>query len=139
VLVRRLLALGLSISLVALAAAGCGDDLTDLETGPSGTVTETFTGTLNPNGGSTHAFVVSGKGPVSATLTAVGSDNTLVVGLALGNWTGIACNLAAANDNAVATVPLSSTVSAAGQLCVRVYDTKGLAEATEYTVQVIHP
>jgi hypothetical protein len=139
VLVRRLLTLGLFVSLTALAAAGCGDSLTDLETGPSQTVVETFAGTLNPNGGATHAFLVSGKGPVTATLTSVGSDNTLIVGLALGNWTGIACNLAAANDNAVATVPLGSTVSAAGQLCVRVYDTKGLAEATAYTVEVVHP
>jgi hypothetical protein len=137
--VRRLLTLGLSITAVALAASGCGNDLTDLETGPSQTVVETFSGTLNPNGGATHAFVVSGKGPVTATLTSVGSDNTLIVGLALGNWTGVACNLAAANDNAIATIPLGSTVSAAGQLCVRVYDTKGLAEAIAYTLQVVHP
>jgi len=134
-----LLTLGLSITAVALAAAGCGNDLTDLETGPSQTVVETFSGTLNPNGGATHAFVVSGKGPVTATLTSVGSDNTMIVGLALGNWTGVACNLAAANDNAIATIPLGATVSAAGQLCVRVYDTKGLAEAIDYTLQVVHP
>ena len=42
VFVRRLLTLGLSMPLLALAAAGCGGDLTDLETGPSFTVTETF-------------------------------------------------------------------------------------------------
>lgn len=136
---RRLLTLGLFVSLTVPAATGCGNSLTDLETGPSQTVVESFSGTLNPSGGATHAFVVSGKGPVTATLTSIGSDNTLVVGLALGNWTGFACNLAAANDNAVATIPLGSTVSAAGQLCVRVYDTKGLAEATGYTVQVVHP
>jgi hypothetical protein len=139
VLVRRLLILGLSVSVAALAAAGCGDDLTDLETSPSLTVTETFSGTLNPNGGSTHVFVVSSKGAVKATLASVGSDNTLVVGLALGNWTGIACSMTVANDNTVATVPLTATVSAAGQLCARVYDTKGLAEAAQYTLEVIHP
>jgi len=137
--VRRLLILGLSVSAMALAVAGCGDDLTDLETSPSLTVTETFSGTLNPNGGSTHVFVVSGKGPIVATLTAVGTDNTGVVGLALGNWTGIACQLSVANDNTIATVPLTATVSAAGQLCARVYDTKGLAEAAAYTLEVVHP
>ena len=136
---RRLLILGLSVSVTALAAAGCGDDLTDMETSPSLTVTETFSGTLNPNGGSTHVFVVSSKGAVQATLASVGSDNTLVVGLALGNWTGIACSMTVANDNTVATVPLTATVSAAGQLCARVYDTKGLAEAAQYTLEVIHP
>lgn len=136
---RRLFTLGVSMTVLALAAAGCGDSLTSLETSPSGTVTESFSGTLNPSGGATHAFVVSAKGPVTATLTAVGADNSLVVGLALGNWTGMACSLAVANDNAIATLPLQATVSAAGQLCVRVYDTKGLAEAAEYTVQVVHP
>jgi hypothetical protein len=137
--VRRLLPLGVFISLIALSAAGCGDSLTSSEIGPSGTVTETFAGTLNPGGGTTHVFVTSGKGAIRATLTAVGEDNTRIVGLALGNWTGVACNLAAANDNAVASLPLQATVSAAGQICVRVYDTKGVPDATDYTLEVVHP
>jgi len=137
--VRRLLTLGLSVTLVSLAAAGCGDDLTSLETGPSFTVTETFSSTLNPGGGTTHVFVVSGKGTIQATLTAVGDDNTRIVGLALGNWTGVACNLAAANDNAVVSLPLNATVSAAGNICARIYDTKGVPDATAYTLEVIHP
>jgi hypothetical protein len=139
VLVRRLLPLGLSLSLLALAAAGCGDDLTDLETGPSGTVTETFAGTVNPAGGSTHVFVVSGKGTITARLTAVGDDNARVVGLALGNWNNNACQLAAANDNSFVDSPLAATVSAAGSICARVYDSKGLPDATSYTLEVIHP
>lgn len=136
---RRLLTLGLSMPLLALAAAGCGGDLTDLETGPSFTVTETFSSSLNPGGGTTHVFVVSGKGAIQATLTALGEDNTRIVGLALGNWTGIACNLAAANDNAVVSLPLTATVSAAGNICARIYDTKGVPDVTTYTLEVIHP
>ena len=136
---RRLLSVGLCISVVVLGTGACGNDLTSLESTPSQTVTETFTGTLNPNGGTTHPFIATGRGTVLATLTAVGDDNTRIVGLALGNWTGTACNLAAANDNAIATMPLTATVSAAGQLCARVYDTKGLTEATDYPLQVIHP
>ena len=136
---RRLLTLGLSMSLLALSAAGCGDDLTDLEIGPSGTVTESFSSTLNPGGGTTHVFVVSGKGAIAATLTAVGDDNTRIVGLALGNWTNNACQLSVANDNAVVSVTLGATVSAAGNICARVYDTKGVPDATAYTLEVIHP
>ena len=102
---RRLLTLGLSLSLLALAAAGCGSDLTSNELGPSGTVTETFAGTLNPGGGTTHVFVVSSKGTITATLTAVGDDNTRVVGLALGNYSNNACQLAAANDVAYVSLP----------------------------------
>jgi hypothetical protein len=139
VFVRRLLTLGLIITAVALAAAACGNDLTDLETSPSGTVTETFTSTLNPGGGTTHVFVVSGKGAIQATLTAIGDDNTRIVGLALGNWTGVACNLAAANDNAFVALPLTATVSSAGNICARIYDSKGVPDVTTYTLEVIHP
>ena len=136
---RRLLSVGLCMSVVVLGTVACGNDLTSLESTPSQIVTESFTGTLNPNGGTTHPFLATGRGAVQATLTAIGEDNTAVVGLSLGNWTGIACNVSAANDNAIATMPLTATVSAAGQLCARVYDTKGLTEATSYTLQVIHP
>jgi len=137
--VRRLLTLGLPIAVMALAASGCGSSLTSSETGPSGTVTETFSSTLNPGGGTTHVFVVSGKGTITATLTAIGDDNTRIVGLALGNWTGTSCNLAAANDNAITSLPLTATVSAAGNICARVYDSKGVPDATAYTLEVVHP
>ena len=136
---RRLLSVGLCISVVVLGTVACGNDLTSLESTPSQIITESFTGTLNPNGGTTHPFLATGRGAVQATLTAIGEDNTAVVGLSLGNWTGIACNVSAANDNAIATMPLTATVSAAGQLCARVYDTQGLTAATSYTLQVIHP
>ena len=136
---RRLLSVGLCMSVVVLGTVACGNDLTSLESTPSQIITESFTGTLNPNGGTTHPFLATGRGAVQATLTAIGEDNTAVVGLSLGNWTGIACNVSAANDNAIATMPLTATVSAAGQLCARVYDTKGLTAATSYTLQVIHP
>ena len=140
VLVRRLLPFGLFLSLLVFAAAGCSDDLTDLEIGgPSGTVTETLAGPLTPAGGSTHVFVVSGKGAITARLTAVGDDNTRVVGLALGNWNNNACQLAAANDNSFVDSPLAATVSAAGSICARVYDSKGVPDATSYVLEVIHP
>jgi len=137
--VRRLLSLGMCVSVVVLGTVACGNDLTSLETGPTQIITESFTGTLNPNGGTTHPFIATGKGAVQATLTEVGADNTAVVGLSLGNWTGASCLISAANDNAIATFPLTATVTAAGQLCARVYDTKGLTEPTSYTLQVIHP
>lgn len=136
---RRLLSLGLSLSVAAFGAAGCGDDLTSLESSPSGTVTETFASTLNPGGGTTHVFVVSGAGTITAQLTTVGDDNTRIVGLALGNWNNNACQLAVANDNAIVSLPLAATVSAAGNICARVYDSKGVPDATAYTLEVIHP
>jgi hypothetical protein len=119
--------------------AGCGDDLTDFETAPSITVTETFASTLNPGGGTTHVFVVSGKGTIQATLTALGDDNTRIVGLALGNWNNNACQLSVANDNAFVSQALVATVSAAGNICGRIYESKGVPDATSYTLEVVHP
>ena len=135
---RRALTLGLSLTALAVAASGCGS-VTSLETTPSGTVTETFSATLNPGGGTSHVFVVSAKGTITATMTAIGDDNTRVVGLGLGNWLGNACQLAVANDNAVVNLAMTSTVSAAGTLCARVYDSKGVPDATTYTLTVVHP
>jgi hypothetical protein len=82
---------------------------------------------------------VSGRGTITARLTAVGDDNTRIVGIALGNWTSNACQLAAANDNSFVDAPLAASVSAAGSICARVYDSKGLPDATTYTLEVLHP
>jgi len=34
---------------------------------------------------------------------------------------------------------MGASVSAAGTLCLRVYDSQGIPDATNYTVQIIHP
>jgi hypothetical protein len=122
----------------AFGAAGCGSPDYG-QTGPSGTFTESFAGTVNPGGGTTHLFSTVGSGKITATLTAVGDDNTRVVGLSLGNWNGTACNIAVANDTAFKSFPLVATVSAGGSLCARVYDSKGVPDATTYTLEVVHP
>ncbi|MCX6552157.1 MAG: hypothetical protein NTY02_14350 [Acidobacteria bacterium] len=135
---RRLLIPGVFAAVLALAFAGCGG-VTDPTTIGSTTTTETFAGILNPGGGSTHVFTVYQQGEVIAILTSVGDDNTRIVGVSLGNWSGTACNIAVANDNAYLALPLTATVSAAGTLCARVYDSKGVPDATIYTLSVTHP
>ena len=136
---RRLLTIGVCMCVLAIATAGCGGSLTNQEVSPSQTVTETFTGTLAPGGGDTHLFVTVGKGVISATITAVGDDNTRILGMALGNWSNNACQIAVANDSAIANYPMAASVTAGGNLCARVYDSKGIPDATAYTLVVIHP
>jgi hypothetical protein len=49
---------------VVLLAAACGDDSPTAPSQPNTpTVTDTFTGTLNPNGARTHSFVANWHGP----------------------------------------------------------------------------
>ena len=83
------------------AAAACSDDTTTTPTTPTPTTfTEVFSGTLNRNGATSHSFISQASGTVTATLTSVTPDATQVVGLALGTWTGAACQIIIAADRA---------------------------------------
>ena len=129
-------------ALFALTSAACGDNLTT--TTPtdttSTTVTETFSGTINPNGGVTHTFTIPRSGSLTATLSALNPDNTLTIGLSLGTWNGESCQTVIARDSTVVGNSIVGTASAAGSFCVRVYDAAGkLTEPTSYDVQVTHP
>lgn len=126
------------VACVSLSSSGC-DSPEELTFAPTEPTTETFTGTLTPNGATTLLFTALGSGSISAVYTALGADNTPVVGLAMGTWNGSACTLVMANDNAIVGIPISATLSAAASLCVRVYDSRGLTETVAYTVSVTHP
>jgi hypothetical protein len=126
---------------LATAIAGCGDDLTSrpptTPTTPS--VTETFTGTLTRNGGATHPFVGSSSGTVTATLTTVAPDASVIVGLSVGTWNGNACQVVIAKDNAVQGSVVVASASSAGNLCVRIYDTGHMVNPVSYLITVVHP
>jgi hypothetical protein len=123
----------------ALLIMGCGDDPVTLPTTPTApTVTETFSGTLNINGGITHNFVAGTFGTVTSTLTVVSPD-TAVIGMSLGTWNGISCQIIIAADKAALNTTVTGNVSSIGNLCVRLYDVGSLTESTSYEVQVVHP
>ena len=78
-------------------------------------------------------------GTVTSTLTVVTPDTT-VLGMALGTWNGISCQLIIAADKAAVNTSVIGNVSSVGNLCVRLYDAGGtLTEPTSYEVQVVHP
>ena len=66
-------------------------------------------------------------------------SSTVFVGLALGNYSNNSCQLAAANDVAFVNLPLVASVSAAGTICARVYDSQAVPDSTAYTLSVVHP
>jgi hypothetical protein len=118
---------------------GCGDDPVTTSTLPTPvTVTETFTGTLNINGAITHNFVTGSFGTVTSTLTVVTPDTT-VLGMALGTWNGISCQLIITTDKAALNTTVTGSVTSVGNLCVRLYDVGSLTEPTSYEVTVVHP
>jgi hypothetical protein len=124
---------------VALLAAGCGGTANIAP--PVGAtpvpVTETFTDTIERNGAKTYPFVAQAGGTVTASLTAV--SPAVMLGVSLGTWNGLACQVVIANDKAVLGTVVTGTASAIGNLCARVYDVGSVTEATQYTLSVFHP
>jgi hypothetical protein len=131
----------LAVALLACLAAGCDDDTPTTPTSPTAPKTETFSGVVTQNGAQTHNFDVFGAGAVSATLKAIGADNTLVVSFALGTWTGSACSVVLANDAATGGSVLTGTMTGIGKLCARVGDVGNVSAGAgaTYTIEVTHP
>jgi len=130
------------VVLVALTAAGCGGTTaTTAAVAPTAiTVTEEFTGTLNINGGASFPFTSSAAGLITSTLTTLGPDSTLSVGLSLGTWNGTACSVASIhNDNAGQGSSIIGQATASGSLCTRVYDVGKISDSVTYTITVVHP
>jgi hypothetical protein len=130
----------LAAIVLAVSAAACGDDTpaTPTPTTPL-TVTDTFAGTLNPNGAASYSFTTAASGNVTATLATLGPDSTLIVGLSLGTWNGTSCQIVLANDKATQASVIVGAASGAGNLCVRVYDVGNVVSPATYEVQVNHP
>jgi hypothetical protein len=126
--------------MAALATAACGgSDTTTPTTATTPTTTDTFTGVLNQNGGRTHTFITARSGSVTATLVSLGPDSGLTVGLSLGTWNGNACQTVIAKDTAVQSSSVIGTGSAAGTLCVRIYDVGNITDPVAYQIDVVHP
>jgi hypothetical protein len=111
--------------MLAVGAAACdsGDTPTSpIDPTPPEMVTETFTGSVGQNGAVTFTFVTKSAGQVTARLLSVTPDATIALGVSLGEWNGIACEIKVANDNALEGTGIAGIVSGIGILCLRVHD-----------------
>src|SRR4029453_19335720 len=109
-------------ALFALASAACGDDITTIPIDPTPVTptTDTFPGTINPNGGATHTFATARAGAVTVTLNSLSPDDTVTVGLSLGTWNGESCQTVIARDSTVAGNSIVGCACASGNLWRRV-------------------
>lgn len=103
--------------------------------------TEVFSGSISANGAASHAFVSQASGTVQLTLSALAPDATVPIGMALGTWTGAACQVIIANDRAVQGATINGAVGSQGSLCARAYDVGNIVAGTpvSYTFTVTHP
>jgi hypothetical protein len=136
----------LLVPVLGLAAA-CGSSDTTIPTGPSTNptpITVTFSGTLTRNSAYTHPFAVTDAGDVSVFLIASADtrdpgNNAIPLGVSLGTWNGAACAIVIANDNVAPGSSISGRATAAGNLCVRVYDVGFVpASSTTYELLIDH-
>ena len=138
---------------VVVAVAACGQSDPFLPTGPSTPPTvrsDTFSGILTKNSAYTHPFTVADAGAVSVFLLSSADpahpeNNAIPLGVSLGTWNGTSCAIVIASDN---TVPVNSDdplkgklagqATAAGNLCVRVYDVGYVPAASTYELLIDH-
>jgi hypothetical protein len=129
-----------------LATGACSNDTLSSLTTPTTplTFTDTFTGTLSRNGSFTHSFTTASLGAVSASILSLQPTTTQIVGLSLGVWNGSACSTSPAtggssSDIATTGSAITLNATAAGSLCVRLYDVGFINDPVLYTLQVTHP
>lgn len=134
-------------ALVAGAAACDSGDTptTPIDPTPPEQITETFTGTVGQNGAVTFTFITKAAGQVVARLTNVDPDATIALGISLGEWNGLACEVKITNDNALEGGAVAGNVSGIGSLCLRVFDAGKIPDPNPdpvrlaFEVVLIHP
>ena len=144
----RLFRRALLLALVPAAVAACDSNSTNPTTPTSPTLptvlSETFSGTLNRNSAFTHPFSVTDSGAVSVFLLTSAdprdpNNNAIPIGVSLGTWNGASCAIVIANDSIAPGSSITGQATAAGNLCVRVYDVGTVPGTANYEVLVDHP
>jgi hypothetical protein len=125
---------------IALSAVACGSSTTT-PTAPTTPVssTDTFAGPLTQNGAQTFQFTTAASGTITATLTTLAPNSTLVVGLALGTFNGNACQILLTKDSATQSSFIVGQASQSSTYCVRIYDVGNVTDPQTFEIQVNHP
>ena len=151
---QRLFWRALLVVAVVGTAAACDDNNNfSTPTGPTTpptVLTETFSGTLVKNAAFTHPFTVNDAGDVSVFLLqsadpAHPDNNAIPIGVSLGTWNGVSCAVVIASDSIMPVNTdnpsqgrLTGRATAAGNLCVRVYDVGFVPGSATYELLIDH-
>jgi hypothetical protein len=131
------------ILLANLVAAGCdnGGLASRLPTVPTPLVgTENLSGTITQGDSTVHPFSTHGEGTVSVALTRV-SPESIGIGLSIGLWNGVSCNLRVQVADARQGNSYETAVTGAGNYCLTVYDPGTIEEGAlvSYVLSITHP
>jgi len=123
-----------ALAVAGLITVSCGGVVD-----PSKNVTETFSGTLDPQSSKSFTMSVNNGGEFSVKITALAPSATAVVGTA---WAfGANCDvLVQSNNFSTLNQPaLSGAVLQKGTYCVAIYDIGTLTASQNFTLSVSHP
>jgi len=130
---------GLAV-VVAAVCVGCSDPgLPEAPTPVDATISDSFTGTLNPFGTNLHKFTVSQIGKVRVTLDTVTPSAAIGLGVgtpSVATGTCLALNSMTAVGGPI--VQIAGTATVTGEFCISVSDVGNLVEAVTYTITVVH-
>jgi hypothetical protein len=127
---------------LALAAAGCSDTINvtppSQPSSPAVTpdpVTESFGGTLT-QGGTSYQAVFASAGTLTLTMTGIGPDPSVTIGMSIGVLNGVACSATMENPTARVGSQLIGTVTGPTTICVRLYDAGTIAAEDTLTYEI---
>jgi hypothetical protein len=125
-------ALVLCAALVTISCGGIVD--------PSDNKTDTFNGTVNPQGFTQHPFTVDKTGEISIKITSLAPLNNVPLGViwAQADSSG-ACVSVIQSAIANLNIPAIAGQIFSGNYCVLVYDLGILTDPETYTITVSHP
>jgi hypothetical protein len=136
---RMMVGIAVAFALAVLCAACTDPEAPPAPTPATPTITETFTGTLNPFGTNFHPFTVQQIGGLKVTVNSV--VPSAAVGVAIGTpspATGTCIPIAALSVVGGPDAQLSGTATINGNYCIAVSDVGNLVEAVNYTITVLH-
>jgi len=135
------------LALMAVIAAGCGDNATP--TTPTTTTelrsNETFGATLNIGQSQFYSFTTISPGTTDITLISVRPTGSLsttlspVVGLGLGTPQATDCALSSATNTMPGLKAQVTVATNVSTYCVKIADIGNLTGAVDYTIRVVHP
>jgi hypothetical protein len=143
---RHLLAAAAAAAIVAVAGCSSNSNSTTTSPTPTGPTTDSFSSHVAPNGLSSHTFITSANGTVTATLSTLAPAVTVGFGVGVPPGVGTGgCNLTRTLETAGGADSQITISADRGTYCVEIYDVGNLIGAVGptgqagYTITVVHP